>query len=149
MANIGDFVGAYTIRNVVTANESPLLEVGGKFFIGTGNPELGDEAPFLTDGGFVVTGFAILAEDHQQVLATKDEEGEPLLLALNESNLRWAGWYKGQPLRIYVSTYEINSLGGVRTRGLYGAIVYGDPEQVGVWGADDTPTPPPTPKKTS
>ena len=143
--NIGNFVGVYTIRNVETANPDPLLQVGGQIFIGKGT-ELGDQQPFLTDGGFVVTGFAILAADGEPVLATADEKGAPLLLALEGSHLRWVGWYKNQPLRIYVSTYEINSPGGFRTRGLYGATVYEDPEQVGVWGADDTPTPP-TPKR--
>ena len=147
MANIGDFVGTYTIRNVVSPREEPLLQVGGRILLGTGS-EFGDLQPYLAEGGFVVTGFAILSADGQPVLSTQDEKGAPLQLALVESNLRWAGWYQNQPLRIYVATYEVNSPGGVRTRGLYGATVYEDPDQVGVWGADDTPTPP-TPRKIS
>jgi hypothetical protein len=147
VANIGDFVGTYTIRNVLSPIEEPLLQVGGQLLIGT-NSEYGDRQPSLTDGGYIVTGFAVLSPEGQPLLATSDEQGTPLQLALVESNLRWVGWYKNRPLRIYISTYEINSPGGVRTRGLYGSTVAGDPEQVGVWGADDTPTPP-TPKKLS
>lgn len=141
MANIGDFVGTYTIRNVVSPSAEPLLQVGGRILIGTGS-EFGDRVPYLAEGGYVVTGFAILANDGTPLLSTEDETQAPLQLALVESSLRWAGWFQGQPLRIYVSTYEINSPGGVRTRGLYGSTVYEDPDQVGVWGADDTPTPP-------
>ncbi len=148
MANIGDFVGAYTIRNVasspVNGAPDPLLQVGGQFLIGTGT--YGDTPPVLTDGYFVAVGFAILDAAGQVVLATSDETGQPLQFALSESNLVWKGFFNDQPFRIYISRYDITSLGGTRTRGIYGSNVWGDPDQVGVWGADDTPPTTPSPK---
>lgn len=141
MASIGDFVGTYTIRNVATEDPDPLLQVNGQLSIGTGFQNA--TTPSLTDGYFVVAGFSILDPGGKVLLSSQDEKGTPLQLALVDSNLRWAGYYQGRPLRIYISRYEITSLGGVVTRGIYGTNVWGDPDQVGVWGADDTAAPPP------
>ena len=136
MAPIGDFIGNYTIRHVSTQNPDPLLQVNGKFCIGTN--EYGDTEPSLAGGGFIVVGFSILGSSGDVVFSTQDEQGTPLQLALVESNLRWAGFYQGRPLRIYISEYKITSPGGIVTRGIYATNVYGDPEQVGIWGADDS-----------
>ena len=137
MTPIGDFIGNYTVRHVSTQNPDPLLELNGKFCIGTG--EHGDTLPKLTDGGFIVAGFSVLDSTGNVLFSSQDETGAPLELALVESNLRWVGYYKARPLRIYISEYKITSPGGIVTRGIYATNVYGDPEQVGVWGADDNP----------
>ena len=136
MAAIGEFIGSYIIRHVSTQDQDPLLEVNGKFCIGTG--EHGDTEPKLTDGGFIVVGFSVLDSTGNVRFSSQDEQGTPLQLALIESTLRWTGFYQARPLRIYISEYKITSPGGIVTRGIYATNVYGDPEQVGVWGADDS-----------
>lgn len=132
VAKIGDFVGEYTITQVGAAE--PVLRGGMRLLIGT------DEAiappPTLTDGYFLVVGFALLDEEGAPVLSTADTRQQPLVLLYEEGALRWAGYYGGKPLRIFISLCQTEGPGGMPYKALYGTTLLGDPDQVGVWGAD-------------
>jgi hypothetical protein len=89
----------------------------------------------------ILVGFTVFDVDgHVQHLET--EAQGPLLLQYTGETLRWTGQFAGQPLYIFVSLAEVDS-----TKSIYGATVYGDPDQVGVWGggAGTPPDPPPPP----
>ena len=64
---------------------------------------------------------------------------DALELMFVDGTLRWAGYYNGRPLRIYISACEAHMVGSQSTVALYGSTVLGDPDQVGVWGGSDRP----------
>ena len=71
----------------------------------------------------------------------QDVEAEaegPLQLTFNGETLTWCGTAEGQPLNVFVSLAEVEPKSFI-----YGATVFGDPEQVGVWGGGATTAPPP------
>ena len=139
--DIKDFIGNWYV--LWSDGEPPVLEQRWKLVLGTG--EAGATAPELTPDSFqVVMGFAILSPDSSgsswtPVFSSEDQQQQPLKLMLVGETLRWAGYYQGKPLRIYVSACEANMLGSQSTVALYGSTVLGDPDQVGVWGAGDRP----------
>lgn len=132
VAKIGDFVGEYTITQVGATE--PVLRSGMKLLVGT-NPDLAPP-PVLTDGYFLVVGFALLDESGNPVLSTADAQQQPLVLLYDEGTLRWAGYYGGKPLRIFLSLCQTGGPGGMPYKAVYGTTLLGDPDQVGVWGAD-------------
>lgn len=63
-------------------------------------------------------------------------------LELVDGSLRWEGFAAMDPdlpTRIYVSIAEGRTLDGTFFRSLYGTTLRGDPDQVVVWGANDSP----------
>ena len=63
-------------------------------------------------------------------------------LELVDGSLRWEGpaaMDPDLPTRIYVSIAEGRTLDGSSFRSLYGTTLRGDPDQVVVWGANDSP----------
>jgi hypothetical protein len=154
MASVADFVGNWQIGWVDSAKE--WLQQGWLLLIGTGSG-WGDTPPFLTAEYAVCVGFAILAPNQDGTysileLSTDDPSGhQPLVLRLTGDQLRWKGYYKAsedslaQPLYIYISTAETWIPDGRRYTHIYGSTTYGDPDQVGVWGASSSPPPPPPP----
>lgn len=140
---VGDFIGSWRI-GLSTGPAQKILNAGW-ILIGT-NSEYGDSPPALTGKYTISVGFAILDQDGNPLLSTRNQEdddaNQPLLFLLEGNDLRWQGYYKRQPLYIYVSAAELATPGGGRYVSIYGNTIYGDPDQVGVWGG--TGTPPPT-----
>lgn len=136
IAKIADFIGEY---GVTTSSEGSVLQPGMTIHIG--DDQFGAKAPVLTDGFFITVGFAILDQDGTPVLATGDgsPDAVPLLLVYDEGTLQWKGFREGVVLRIYLALAQGATLGGLPFKALYGTTLSGDPEQVGVWGADGNP----------
>lgn len=112
--------------------ESPVLKQAYKLAIGT---EQGTE-PFLNENGEPSVGFVLSQPDGLLVLSSF-EHGP---LVLQDGSLRWNGAASdGAPLRIYISLAESLSKDDKVSFSMYGTTLYGDPEQVAVWGANDTP----------
>jgi hypothetical protein len=140
--NIKNFCGLWWITQV--ASGSGLLAPGYQLAIGTG--ESGATPPFLTPEGDVCAGFAIRQPTGEgsfaTVLSSDDGQNQELALMLVDGVLRWSGSYDGKPLAIYVSLCERTTVRGETYLFLYGSTVSGDPEQVGVWGAEGNPPAP-------
>lgn len=148
--NIANFVGCWRIqwRDGV---EGKGMEKDWILMIGT-DSEYGDTPPRLTEEYAVCVGFAVLDENGVVQLSTdppgeETENQQPLFLRLTGEQLRWKGYYEGQPLYIYISTAETWVPDGRSYVHLYGASTYGDPEQVAVWGGSGTPPPDPPPNR--
>lgn len=139
VAKIADFIGEYIVTKM---SEGSALQPGMKIYIGDG--QYGATQPTLTDGLFIVVGFAILQPDGiTPVLSSGDgsPNAVPLVLVYDEGTLWWKGFDNEQkPLRIYMSLAQGETVGGLPFRALYGTTLSGDPEQVGVWGADGNPS---------
>lgn len=137
--NIGDFVGSWTVQWI--AGSKPALETDWQLLIGTGTE--GDKPPFLDQDFAVCVGFTLLDENGKVEISTTPPNGEDpqqdLLFLLDGGTLRWAGYYQGMPLRIYVSVAVARTAGDSSYTALYGSTTWGDPDQVGVWGADARP----------
>ena len=120
-----------------------LLKAGYQLVIGTGENHA--TPPFLTEGYKTCVGFAVLDETGAPVLTSGDGENDPLLFVFTGGTLRYAGYYNQLPLRIYISMAEamMPTIGTVYPA-IYGTTASGDPDQVGVWGAEGNP--PPSPK---
>ncbi|MFY9823356.1 MAG: hypothetical protein WAM82_18385 [Thermoanaerobaculia bacterium] len=137
--NIQSFLGVWRI-NFATG---PLSEPGkslqdlAAIEIGTGNN--GASLPFLCDSDYEIkVGFALL-DSAGGVIFSSDSGA---LLTLTGEQLRWHGPYRdssGLPkeLNINIAVAEIFRDDAV-DQGFYpylfGCTVYGDPDQVGVWG---------------
>jgi hypothetical protein len=137
--SVADFVGSWQI-NFATG---PLTEPGkklddlGYILIGTG--EKGASEPLLNDAYQVLVGFALLDGDGNPLLSTSDGDNQPLLLILDGNQLRWNGYYDQLPLYIFISAAELVTPGGKKHIAIYGTTIYGDPDQVGVWGGSGMP----------
>lgn len=149
--NIGDFVGRWDIHLTQGVDGNTFLQEGWDLFIGTGSAS-GDLPPKITEDFSVVVGFAVIdpqEPDHPVRLSTDPADGEAgnqsLWLRLAGEQLRWKGYYKGKPLYIYISAAETLEPTLDKSIHLYGSTVWGDPDQVAVWGAGATPPPPPDP----
>ena len=131
---VKDFVGTWTVRWV--AGEEPWMSPGWTLVIGTGTQ--GAEYPFLNAEYETCVGFTVLDAQGAAQLSTADQpdHNQPLALLYSGNTLRWAGYYKGQPLRIFISAAEAQMPGGETSVTIYGSTVFRDPDQVGVWGAD-------------
>jgi hypothetical protein len=146
---ISTFVGKWTIQ-YTGGVEGALLQDGWILLIGTGT-RFGDQKPFLTEEYAVCVGFALLDPkdpENPVQLSTEGQDGnQPLVLRLTGEQLRWTGYYLGQPTYIYISAAVTLVPGDKTYTHLFGSTTYGDPDQVAVWGGSGTPPPPPTPKK--
>lgn len=132
--NIGTFVGKWYIQ--FTGGDAWLQE-NWILMIGT-NSKYGDEPPFLTAEYAVCVGFAVLnlADNCPVQLSTEDQAGnQPLVLRLTGEQLRWKGYYKQQPLYIYIAAAETCTPAGKKYTHVFGSTTYGDPEQMAVWEA--------------
>ncbi len=132
---INSFMGVWPINFTTGPLSQPgnVLENLGSIEIGTGGN--GAMAPFLSDEDYQVkVGFALLDKLGGVIFST---DSGPVLSLVGEQ-LRWHGPYEGQELNINIALAEIFR-GDAEDRGLhpyvFGCTVYGDPDQVGVWGA--------------
>jgi hypothetical protein len=154
--NVGAFLGTWYVGmtahpptasptgDTETAADKYLLKAGYQLVIGTG--ENNATPPFLTEGYKTCVGFAVLDENGAPVLTTGDGENDPLLFLFTNGSLRYAGYYNKLPLRIYISMAEaVMPTVGTVYPAIYGTTSSGDPDQVGVWGAEGNP--PPSPKQ--
>jgi hypothetical protein len=138
--NVGSFIGHWPV-NFTTG---PLSQPGEKLAnlnaieIGTGHN--GARCPHLSQDYEVKVGFALLNSSGEVIFASGDDLES--LLTLDDHQLRWHGLYEGQELNINIALAEIFRQ-DEDDRGLhpylFGCTVYGDPDQVGVWGASGAP----------
>lgn len=138
VAKIADYIGEY---NVTTMSEGSKLQTGMTIHIG--NDRYGATPPVLTDGYYITVGFAIVDQNGNPVLTSEDggPNAVPLRLVYDEGTLWWKGFDSRQaPLRIYLSLAQGETIGGLPFKAVYGTTMSGDPEQVGVWGADGNPS---------
>jgi hypothetical protein len=137
VTKIAEFIGEY---NVTTSSEESVLQQGMKLHIGDGKH--GATQPVLTDGYFITVGFAVVDQDGAPVLTTGDEgpTSVPLVLIYEDGTLWWKGFFNNAPLRVYLSLAQGATVGGLPFKAIYGTTLVGDPEQVGVWGADGSPS---------
>jgi hypothetical protein len=139
--DVGDFVGTWYVKWVT--GKDPFLQPNWSLWIGTGGH--GDEAARLTESYQIAVGFAILNAEGEVMLPPPDPDHPPIQQPLDflfvGGTLRWTGFYKDQPMRLYVSLGETQAPTGVTYQSLYASTTWGDPDQVGVWGADGNPPP--------
>jgi len=139
--NVSSFIGTWPI-NFATgplAQPGEVLENLHSIEIGTGRR--GATVPFLCGTDYVVkVGFALL--DTADGVIFSSDSG-PLLSLIGEQ-LRWHGPYGDPPkeLNINIALAEVFrdhqiDLGFYPY--VFGCTVYGDPDQVGVWGGNGTP----------
>lgn len=137
--NISSFMGTWPINFATGPLSQPgkALENLGSIEIGTGDN--GAMTPFLCDTDYVIkVGFALL--DTSGGVIFSSDFGP--VLSLIDGQLRWHGPYEGQELNINIALAEVfrkdkEDRGGHSY--VYGCTVYGDPDQVGVWGGSGTP----------
>lgn len=127
-----DFVGTYTIR--YGQGKIGIVEVGNLLYIGTG--AYGDSEP---DG--IRVGLAIV--EPQASTRVLPAEGHPPALAyLVDGTLNGSGYWLDEQQMPQLLAYQV-SLMTLRKPdgGIYKApsiiITIGDPDNAGVWGADD------------
>lgn len=142
MANsIAFFIGTWNVKWATgaraEAGKTPYIDQGYTLYIGTGTQ--GDFPPRLTGSYEIVVGFTLIDQQGNVVLSSDNAIHQPVELLYVDGTLRWTGWWTEQPVRIYVSLGETVSPNGVTTYSIYASTTYGDPEQVGVWGADGNP----------
>ena len=133
---ISSFMGVWPI-NFATG---PLTQPGkalqnlGAIEIGTGDK--GASAPFLCDLDYEVkVGFALLDTSGGVIFSS---DSGPLLSLVGEQ-LRWHGPYGKPPLELNINialaeVYRDHDIDRGFYSYLFGCTVYGDPDQVGVWG---------------
>ena len=146
--NIGTFIGKWYIQ---FTGGAAWLQEDWILMIGT-DSEHGDKGPFFTEEYAACVGFAVLnlADGSPVQLSTEDHPGnQPLVLRLTGEQLRWKGYYKQQPLYIYIAAAETWTPAGEKYTHVFGSTTYGDPEQMAVWGGSGTPPPPPEPTPTN
>ncbi|HSK80955.1 MAG TPA: hypothetical protein VLQ45_31170 [Thermoanaerobaculia bacterium] len=136
--NVGDFVGSWTVQWV--SGRNPFLQYAWTVLIGTGTN--GDTPPFLSAEYAVCVGFTVMDGSARVQLSSTpnpgDDPHQPLALLFDGNTLRWSGYYEQQPLHVYISLSTAQTTGDSYTS-LYGSTTWGDPDQVGVWGADARP----------
>ncbi len=127
-----DFVGKYTVRHGQGA--CGLIEVGNLLCMGTG--EYGDPEP---DG--IRIGISIV-DPNARIRTMPPESMPPVYAYLVDGTLNGSSyWLEGHPVPV-ILTYQISLLSTrMPDGGLYKApsimISVGDPQNAGVWGADD------------
>jgi hypothetical protein len=135
--NIKLFVGTWNI----TATTGPLSQPGeplaSRSSLVIGTDTYGASSPSFSEQGEVQVGFALLSSTDEVLLP---KNGEPLYLKLEGNQLRWHGPYEDQELNINIALAEVFRKGETEpvSSYLFGSTVYGDPDQVGIWGASGT-----------
>ncbi len=141
--SVKSFLGTWRINLVASAE--PPWEVGYLLEVGTG--QNGAQEPFLNEESQICVGFAILAPNsdgsYSPVLSSADSQQQPLVLMFVNGVLRWQGYYQTKPLQVFISAADVSAPLGSSTWVLYGTTAAGDPQQVGIWGAEASPPPPP------
>ena len=119
----------------------PVLQQSWMLLLGTGHD--GAAEPFLSSEGQASIGFAILEPSADRGWTTYASSVEKGPLTLYDGQLRWDSEDKnGDPVRIYISVAEaVDRDGKPIYRSIYGTTLHGDPDQVAVWGANDSPPP--------
>jgi hypothetical protein len=135
VTNIEPFIGSWFV-NWATGGPDHKLQYEYYFVIGTG--EYGATKPFLTEEYKVCVGFAVLNQEGERIFGTGDSDHDPMVLLFTEGALRGAGFYEGQPIRIYIAMAEAQMPGDQLSYAIYGSTYSGDPDQVGVWGPTAT-----------
>ncbi len=143
--NIKSFLGVWPINfatGPLTQPGKSLQDVGS---IEIGTDHHGASLPILSDTDYVVkVGFALL--DIRGDVIFSSASG-PLLSLVGEQ-LRWHGPYQEpeglcKELNINIALAEVyrdkDPEGSGTYYYLFGSTVYGDPDQVGVWGGSGTP----------
>jgi hypothetical protein len=122
---VQDFVGSWVIRWV--KGDGPFRE---GWFLVVGEP--------ITVDDQIHVPFEIL--DHAGNVQPVEEPAQgPTLAQYTGETLRWDGFYEDKPLRLFASLAQVDSF-----KSIYGATIFGDPDQVGVWGGGaGTPPDPP------
>ena len=126
--NIDDFVGDWYVWWV--AGEDPVLHKGWKLAIG----------PVIDDPPSV--SFILSEPDPEGGWRTVLDSKKDGPLVLVDGSLRWdspGGTLPADMVRIYISLAEAVTRDDTVFFSLYGTTLHGDPEQVAVWGANDTP----------
>jgi hypothetical protein len=134
--SVKDFVGTWNVKWV--DGQKPWFQRGWSLLIAT--DERGAKGPWLNGEYETCLGFTVLDGDQEIELSTRQQEerNQPIAFLFRNGGLFWEGFYKGQPLWIRISLAESRTVSGDRYLSLYGSTTWGDPEQVGVWGADGT-----------
>lgn len=143
VANVYPFIGRWFINWI--SGQSPIQQ-DWSLWIGTGS-QFGDTPPALDADCNVVVGFALFDENGACQLSSSDSGNQPLPLLFSNGTLRTVGASDHLPARIFISMAVSELVGGGTYSCLYGSTVGGDPDQVGVWGADANPAMVPTPKR--
>lgn len=139
--NVGFFIGNWPVNfatGPLTQRGKPLATLSS-VEIGTG--ENGALQPTFGKDYGVQVGFALLDSSGSPIFASNPD----CLLKLEGNQLRWHGLYlyegEEQELNINIALAEVFRKGETEPVSyyLFGCTVYGDPDQVGVWGASGTP----------
>lgn len=142
LANIKPYIGSWTIKWISGAN--PQVQPNWTLLIGTGSAN-GDTAPELSDDYDVIVGFAVLDDSGVCRLSSSSDANQPLPMLFSNGTLRTVGTSEHLPVRIYLSMALAELPDGGNYPSIYGSTVSGDPDQVGVWGADANPPMQPPP----
>lgn len=135
LAQIGDFVGQYTLT--WAEGVDGLLQANQQLFIGTGTH--GDPEPTLTENYSVVVGVTFWdAVAERRVLEPNSDD--PFLFLYDAGQLLRLQLVKTDtPFRMQISLSKVQSVSGMMSKYAYGIALIGDPEEVGVWGANGNP----------
>lgn len=133
---IADFCGSFRVRQGSVTPEprsQRLVEVDSWVYIGTG--EHNDPPPEVVDGVPVV-GVAFCYRDGTPNFPA--EGAPPARFVFEQGCLHFRTEYESQPLCFQLSLYvDERGASGHVYRAPYGVLVWTDPDQVGVFGADD------------
>jgi hypothetical protein len=142
--NVNPFIGRWFINWI--SGQSPIQQ-NWSLWIGTGS-RYGDTPPALDADFNVIVGFALIDENGVCQLSSSSSGNQPLPLLFGNGTLRTVGTSEHLPVRIFLSMAVSELIGGGTYLCIYGSTVGGDPDQVGVWGADANPAMVPAPKGT-
>lgn len=129
---IYDFIGQFTMtqgsRDITVGGRTlqKFIEAGDKLYVGTGTH---NDPVVQSDGTLGVT---IWNQDGQKY----PENDGVAYFSHKLGRLSHLGTYDGQPLSLVISLYRASVVGGLY-RAVYGVVTWGDPDQVGAWGAED------------
>ncbi len=140
--SVADFVGNWQIK--WSQGDAGIWSPGWCLLLGTGSA--GDSIPWLNGEYQTCLGCAILkpnGESFELVYSTESStDNQPGDLLFAGGVLRGLIWWEQQPTWIFISLARLELTSNSTYRFLYGTTVWGDPDQVGVWGAEPVPTPP-------
>ena len=130
--DVYDFIGQYKMtqgsRDLDVGDRTlrKFVDVGDKLYIGTGT----HNDPILQNDGTL--GVTIWNQDGQKF----PENNGVALFSYETGRLSFTGTYDGLPLSFVISLYRASVTGGLY-KAPYGVVTWGDPDQVGAWGAED------------